>query len=157
MPTDRDKPGRKRGPTSIASRIIARVDPVSALQIAELRRLQRAKYTKPEETDTLGPSMVSFFKQSVARRQTKLVKIADCFAHLVPTPLAEHCAIESFSRGTLTVVVDSASHLFDMKSLLLAGLLEQLKLACKTAGLQKVNLKPGRWYEGEGGDRRLSF
>src|SRR5438067_10377358 len=33
------------------------------------------------------------------------------WAQLVPETLADHCALESYSRGTLTVLVDSSSHL----------------------------------------------
>jgi len=101
---------------------------------------------------------VSFFKQSVARRHTKLSKIAECWGALVPETLNDHCALESFTRGGLTVIVDSSSHLYALKQLLLAGLEQQLLLACKSAGLRKIALKPGRWYEGdENGDRKPRF
>ena len=156
MPTERDKPARKKTSSKSAG-IVGRFDRTTALQLAELRRLGRVKYEAPVEVGKLGPAMIGFFKQSVEKRQSKLVKIADCFARMVPASLAEHCAIDSFSRGTLTVVVDTASHLFDMKTLLLAGLQEQLKVACKTTGLVKVNLRPGRWYDGDGQNRRIEF
>jgi hypothetical protein len=73
--------------------------------------------------------------------------------------LAEHCALEGYSRGTLTVIVDSSTHLYELKQLLLAGLEEQLKLACKSAGLRKINLKHGHWYDasGDGASRKLRF
>jgi hypothetical protein len=55
-------------------------------------------------------------------------------------------------------MVDSSAHLYEMKQLLLAGLEQQLMIACKSAGLKKINLRPGRWYEGEGqDDRRVRF
>jgi hypothetical protein len=127
-------------------------------QDAELARLHRVKQSKPSTHAPLGPEMVSFFKQSVARRHTKLSKIAECWASLVPETLNDHCALESFTRGGLTVIVDSSSHLYELKQLLLAGLEQQLLLACKSAGLRKISLKPGRWYEGGGnGDRKLRF
>ncbi len=106
----------------------------------------------------LGPEMIDFFKQSVARRQTKLVKVAECWSVLVPKILSEHCALEGFVRGTLTVMVDSASHLYELKQLLLAGLEQQLLFACKAAGLRKIALRPGRWYEGDRpDDRKIRF
>jgi hypothetical protein len=102
--------------------------------------------------------MVTFFKQSVQKRQTKLSKIGECFATLVPETLTDHCALESLSRGTLTVLVDSASHLYELKQLLLAGLEQQLTMACKSAGLKKIALKPGRWYEdNDNAGRKLRF
>jgi hypothetical protein len=125
---------------------------------AQIRRMQRYKSQGQPATIALGPEMVEFFKQSVAKRQTKLEKIAEGWSALVPNLLNDHCSLEGFSRGTLTVMVDSSSHLFDLKQLLLSGLEAQLQLACKSAGLRKIALRPGRWYEGESsGDRRIRF
>lgn len=106
----------------------------------------------------LGKEMLDFFKQSVAKRQTKLEKLAECWARLVPQILSEHCALESLTRGTLTVMVDSSSHLYELKQLLLSGLEQQLLIACKTAGLRKITLRSGRWYQGESPtDRKIRF
>ena len=72
--------------------------------------------------------------------------------------LNDHCALEGYSRGSLTVLVDSSSHLYELKQLLLAGLQQQLLIACKGAGLRKITLKPGRWYDaGDDGDRKPRF
>jgi hypothetical protein len=116
----------------------------------ELARLDRVKRRDDMIGDPLGPEMVNFFKQSVQKRQTKLADVAEAWGRLVPDLLTEHCALESLHRGTLTVIVDSASHLYELKQLLLAGLQQQLLLACKSAGLRKITLKPGRWYEDDG-------
>ena len=124
----------------------------------DLERLCRVKQRPPEPTALLGPEMISFFQQSVRKRQTKFSQIADVWSRLVPLTLGEHCALESFSRGTLLVLVDSASHLYELKQLLLAGLQQQLLLACKAAGLRKIALKPGRWYDSaDGSSRKLRF
>jgi hypothetical protein len=134
------------------------VSRLSRLQDAELSRLSRVKRHVPHPTTPLGPEMISFFKQSVQKRQTKLASIAGCWGTLVPSTLNEHCALESYSRGSLTVIVDSASHLYELKQLLLAGLQNQLMLACRSAGLRKISLRPGRWYEGaERGERKIRF
>ncbi len=113
----------------------------------ELARLARVKSRTLPSGDPLGPELIGFFKQSVAKRQTKLVKIAECWGVLVPSTLIDHCALESLNRGTLTVLVDSSSHLYELKQLLLAGLQDQLLLACKSTGLRKISLRPGRWYD----------
>jgi hypothetical protein len=114
---------------------------------AELKRLARVKRVERPSAEALGPEMVAFFQQSVQKRQTKLAKIGECFGKLVPETLTDHCSLEGLNRGTLTVLVDSASHLYELKQLLLAGLQQQLIMACKSAGLRKITLKPGRWYE----------
>ena len=116
---------------------------------SELTRLARVKNASTEPAELLGPEMVSFFRQSVDKRQNKFCRIAEAWASLVPPALSDHCALESFARGALVVLVDSASHLYELKQLLLAGLQQQLLLACKSAGLRKVTLKPGRWYDTE--------
>ena len=127
---------------------------------AELKRLARVKHAAPRPIDALGPEMVAFFKQSVQKRQTKLAQIAESWGRLVPELLNEHCALEAFvpRSGTLTVVVDSASHLYELKQLLLAGLEQQLLLAASSSGLRKVVLRRGRWYEGDNpSDRKVRF
>jgi hypothetical protein len=128
------------------------------LQEAELARLNRVKQVSRKPADALGPELLTFFKQSVEKRHAKFGKIADAWTTLVPVTLVEHCALESFARGTLAVVVDSSSHLYELKQLLLAGLERQLLLACGSAGLKKVALKRGSWYDdgpaAGGGPRR---
>ncbi len=130
-----------------------RRDPVEA----ELKRVHQVKQQRKSELPLLGPEMLTFFRQNVQRRQTKLSVIADCWSRLVPEHLLEHCALEGFHAGTLKVIVDSSPHLYDLKQLLLSGLQKQLLLACKSSGLRKVALKPGRWYDGDGKDRRVRF
>jgi hypothetical protein len=125
--------------------------------LAELTRLARVKQIVPQETPLLGAAMISFFKQSVEKRQTKLGKIAESWAALVPETLSAHCALESLNRGTLVVLVDTASHLYELKQLLLAGLQDQLLIACKSTGLRKINLKPGRWYDSASDVRKPRF
>jgi Dna[CI] antecedent, DciA len=123
----------------------------------DLARLQNAKHRDTTVGQPLGPAMISFFKQSVEKRQGKLAKIAECWAALVPEALNDHCALEGFTRGTLSVIVDSSSHLYELKQLLLAGLQDQLLLACRSSGLRKISLKPGRWYDAGVDDRRPRF
>jgi hypothetical protein len=124
---------------------------------ATLRRLARVKAPDRKPTPLIGVAMVDFFKDSVQKRQTKLSRIADTWARLVPAELNDHCAFESLSRGTLTVIVDTSSHMYELKQLLLAGLQQQITLACKSAGLKKVALKLGRWYDGDPKTGKLKF
>ncbi len=126
--------------------------------LIQFRRLARVKAPKRTPLPTLGADLVSFFKQNVARRQTKFSPIAECWSQLVPQILLEHTALESLSKGTLTVLVDSSSHLFELKQLLLVSLQRQLIVACRSSGLKKIVLKQGRWYEGDSvNERRLKF
>ena len=130
---------------------------IQRLEEAELKRLSRVKSPARNPPARIGPEMIDFFQHSVQKRQTKFTKIAECWSVLVPTLLNDHCALESFNRGSLTVIVDSSSHLYELKQLLLAGLQQQLFLACKSAGLRKITLKPGRWYESSIGGPKPRF
>ncbi|MBC8106477.1 MAG: DUF721 domain-containing protein [Anaerolineae bacterium] len=125
----------------------------------ELQRLSRVKQPMRKEIPALGPEILAFFKQNVQKRQTKFAPIAESWQQLIPEILLEHTALESFARGQLTVLVDSSSHLYELNQLLLAGLRKQLLMACKGAGLRKITLKPGRWYDtGEDpNDRKIRF
>jgi hypothetical protein len=91
----------------------------------------------------LGPEMLAFFKQTVAKRQTKMAKIAEAWGTLVPEMFCEHCSLDSLVRGTLSVSVDSSGHLYELRQLLLSGLEQQILLACKGAGLRKIVLRAG--------------
>jgi hypothetical protein len=124
---------------------------------AELRRLSNVKQSHHTSGQLIGPEMVQFFKHSVEKRQTKFGKVAEAWGALVPEMFNDHCALEGFSRGTLNVLVDSSSHLYELKQLLLAGLQQQILFACKSTGLRKINLRAGRWYESDGDDRKVSF
>lgn len=114
---------------------------------AELQRLYRVKQSSAAVDATLGPEMIAYFNQTVQKRQTKLGKISEVWAQLVPETLLARSSIDSYHRGTLVVLVDTAAHLYELKQLLLAGLEEQLLLACKSFSLRKINLKPGGRYD----------
>ena len=58
--------------------------------IRELRRLTHAKSVPPAAPQALGEQMVEFFRKSVSKRQTKLVKLAEAWANLVPETLSDH-------------------------------------------------------------------
>ncbi len=126
-------------------------------QDAELSRLSRIKSVSHRSAAPLGVELISFFKHSVQKRQTQMSRIAEVWAKLVPDLLNDHCALESLTRGSLIVLVDTSSHLYELKQLLLAGLQQQLLLACKATGLRKITLKPGRWYDDGNADHRPRF
>jgi len=112
--------------------------------VGELRRIDGAKRESTALfAAPLGDDLVEFFNQTVRRRQTKLAGIAESWAALVPETLSDHCTLYGLSRGTLTVLVDSAVHLYELKQLLLAGLQDQLLMAYKGGGVRKIVLKPG--------------
>jgi hypothetical protein len=121
---------------------------------ADLRRLQTAKTEVREpgrgHPAALGPELLGYYKDVVQKRQTRLAAIAEKWVVLVPDALCDHCVLQSFTRGSLTVLVDSSSHLYELNQLLLGGLQEQLLLACRSTGLRKITLRAGQAENGDG-------
>lgn len=117
----------------------------SARDLELLQRLAQVKKSSEHSPQWLGETMISYYKQTVQKRQTKLSQVAEVWGRLVPDLLSDHCSLYSLSRGTLTVLVNSSSHLYQLRQLLLAGIEKQLMFAAKSAGLRKIVLKPGQW------------
>jgi len=113
-------------------------------QEAELRRLQKWKGRRPYAPPLLGESAVELFDREIRRRRERFGALSEAWDKLVPSTFQPHTHLASFVRGTLTVCVDSSPHLYELKQLMLAGLEDQLLLACRAAGLRKIALKRGR-------------
>lgn len=119
------------------------------LSEAAYRRMARHKQTPELRIETLGADLISFFKKDVQKKQNRFGKIAEAWLTLIPITLVDHTCLESFQSGTLKVLVDSSSHLYELRTVLLAGLEKQILLACKSQGLRKITMKIGRWYDGD--------
>jgi Dna[CI] antecedent, DciA len=109
----------------------------------QLRRTWNAKQTKPLDLPLLGQEALTLFETDIRKKHDKFGGLSNAWVALIPQMLAERCAFASFHRGTLTVNVNSASHMYELKQLLLAGLEAQLIQACRGQGLRKVVLKRG--------------
>ena len=97
-----------------------------------------------DRTAPLGEPLAMLMKHTLQRRAKQLGELAHIWDQVVPEPIAQHAALESFNRGTLTVIVDSAAHRFHLEMLLRSGL--QRALAGKFSGaLNKVKLVPGQF------------
>ena len=134
------------------------MDPLTRIQQeAELRRLTRAKVIHRQSVPSISAAIVNVYRDSV-KRTKKLGGIGEVWAVIVPAHLVEHCSLEGFVRGTLSVVVDSSPHLYQLNQLLLAGLRNQLITACRGCGLKKITLKAGSGDSRETrADRRMDF
>ena len=117
--------------------------PKSPHDLSDLARLDRYKRRDNTVGSALGESMADLLHGPIARQEKKFGKLSDAWLATVPPRYHERCSLESFHRGKLVVLVESAPHLFELKQLLLAGLEKQLLVACKAAGLTKVHLRRG--------------
>lgn len=97
-----------------------------------------------DRTTTLGEPLALFMKHTLARRVKQLGALASIWDEVIPEEIREHTALETFKGGTLSVVVDSAPHRFQLEMLLKSGL--QRMLAERFPGaLTKVKITPGQF------------
>lgn len=89
--------------------------------------------------DFLSP----WFKQEVAKPFKQMHGIGHVWAELIPPEIGTHCRLERYSRGTLTVHVDSSAMLFELDRLLRSGLQQQLTQASRPAALSRIKLVVG--------------
>jgi len=92
------------------------------------------------------------------KRYNQLSKLASAWEEVIPDELRHHTALEGYSRGTLTVLVDTASQRFHIEMLLRGGLLKELQ-SRSPAPINRVRLTPGEFYstDPETGQRRYGF
>jgi hypothetical protein len=120
--------------------------------LANLRRLDAAKRDGSVTGSSLGEAVALLFHQQVDKRHTKIGVVAEVWSRVVPDSLQEHACIESLSRGRLTVLVDTAAHLYQLRQLMLAGLEKQILVGARGSGVRRIALKRGRWYDDDGND-----
>lgn len=108
---------------------------------------------RPERIIPLAQPLGQLMNKKLAKRVRQLGSLATVWDEVIPEPIREHTALESFHRGTLTVVVDSASHRFNLRTLLSGGLLREIQARCPRP-INKVRLVPGQ-FEAPNPKRRV--
>jgi hypothetical protein len=123
---------------------------------AQLRTIWQQKQLDDRVTH-LGHPLAIFMERTLKKRVRQVSCLAKVWDELVPEPIREHTALESFERGILTVIVDSSSHRYQLKTLLSAGLLQELRARFPGA-LNRVRLVPGQFSSVDlAGARRYEF
>lgn len=92
----------------------------------------------------LGQPLAVLVKHTLGKRVRQIGRLAEVWDDLIPPNLAEHTALEGFRSGTLTVIVDSSPHRFQLRQLLDGGLLGEIRSRFSGA-LNKVRLIPGQF------------
>jgi len=110
-----------------------------------------------DRTTRLGEPLTFLMKHTLSKRVRRLGALAQVWDQVIPDEMREHTALEGYSRGTLTVMVDSAAHRFHLELLLRGGL--RKVLAERFAGpLNRIKLVPGQFYSVDlTGSRRYTF
>ncbi len=110
----------------------------------DLARLSKWKTTQRKPAERLGDEVISIFKKDIEKQQLKFGRVGQAWLEIVPRTLQTNAELSALSRGTLTVIVQGSTHLYTLKHAMLAGLQQQLLIACRRDGLKKINLKPGK-------------
>ncbi len=110
-------------------------------QLHTIWQQRRAEHRIVPLAEPLGILM----KHHLERRIKQLGDLAVLWDDVIPAGIRHHTALETFRRGVLTVLVDSAAHRFQLQTLLTGGLLKALQQRFR-GPLNKVRLLPGRFY-----------
>jgi len=129
---------------------------VSSMDDAQLRTVWQQRQFRDRATH-VGEPLAVLMKHTLANRVRQLARLAEVWDEVIPDPIREHTALEGFRRGILTVIVDSAPHRFQLKTLLSAGLLKELR-ARFSGALNRIRLVPGQFSSVDlAGQRRYEF
>ena len=105
----------------------------------------------------LSQPLNTFMKYTLAKRVRQLSDLAKAWDEVIPDEIREHTALDSFQRGVLTVIVDSASHRFQLQTLLAGGLTREIR-ARYSGAMNRIRLVPGQFYSVDiSGQRRYGF
>lgn len=110
-----------------------------------------------DRTARLGEPLAILMQHTLGKRVKQLGVLAQVWDDVIPDEIRRHTALEGYSRGTLTVIVDSAPHRFQLEMLLRGGLKKALSERF-TGPLSRIKLAPGQFYSVDlEGYRRYQF
>ena len=110
-----------------------------------------------ENSAHLSEPLTLLMKHTLGKKVRQLGKLSEIWDTTVPEEITSHTALESFSRGTLTVTVDTSAHRFQLRTLLNGGLMKILQQQFSGA-LNRIRLVPGQFYSTDAtGARRYEF
>ena len=93
----------------------------------------------------LGNAVQTFMDRVVEPRQEKLGQLALAWSQLLPPELDQHSCLGNLYRGTLRVLVDDATSLYELNLLQQQGLLNELRQLCPTVSVSSLRLVRGHW------------
>lgn len=114
--------------------------------LKKLVALQRLRKPAPA-AQKLSTYVTKFIRKEVTPRQKKLSRLGQAWQQLLPPELVEHSYLDSFSRGRLRVLVDTAGHMGELDLLLREGLLEHLQQLCPSVSIRQIKLARGQWID----------
>ncbi|MHC4562103.1 MAG: DciA family protein [Planctomycetota bacterium] len=124
---------------------------------AQLRTVWQQRQRRDSVTPLAQP-LTQLVERTLAKRVRQFGSISQAWDDVMPESVRDHTALEGYQRGTLTVMVDSASHRFKLQTLLDGGLKNQIQSRCSQP-INKIRLTLGQFYQldPETGERRYGF
>ena len=100
--------------------------------------------TRPkwEMATRLGDTVKQLMKNRILRRQGRFGSVVGQWSQLLPSELSRHCKIVDISAGRLKVLVDSPSHMYELR-LCSAELLKRLQQQCPRAQIKEIKFAIG--------------
>ena len=96
-------------------------------------------------------------KHNLGKKVHQLADLAKIWDEIIPLELAKHTAVDKFSRGVLTVIVDSSPHRFQLQTLINGGLKKMVQEKFGGA-INRIKLVPGQFYSVDiNGTQRYEF
>ena len=93
----------------------------------------------------LSEPLALLMKHKLGKRVKQLAKLSEVWDEIIPQEITEHTALEGYSRGVLSVLVDSAAHRFQLRTLLDGGLKREIQQRF-SGPIDKIRLVPGQFY-----------
>ncbi|MHC4456178.1 MAG: DciA family protein [Planctomycetota bacterium] len=97
---------------------------------------------RPTGPVRLGDALKEIMEGRIGPQQVRFEKVSGAWRNLLPTELYEHCRIAGISAGCLEVIVDSPSHLYELK-LSASELLFELQQRCPRVRIKKIKFTLG--------------
>lgn len=123
---------------------------------SQLRTVWQQRQVK-DRTAHLSQPLAVLMKHTLAKKVRQLGQLAEVWDEIIPQNIRDHTAMDSFQKGSLTVMVDSASHRFLLQTLLNNGLQKEIQSRFSGA-INKIRLVPGQFYAVDmAGQKRYEF
>lgn len=90
----------------------------------------------------LGDVVREVLQNQISPRQGRFSAVLEVWQQLVPVEFACHCKIVDLTAGTLKVMVDSPSYMYELQ-LCRSALLSELQRECPRARIGKIELAVG--------------
>ena len=107
-------------------------------RVVETRRCRKTTWP-------LANLVENFMRRKVIPRQKKLARLGQAWQDLLPEELLEHTCLENLRHGTLRVLVDNASSVFELNQMK-EELLRQLQYLCPRVAPAEIRFVRGFWY-----------